>query len=55
MSIVKAGPVHRLAVAVQDSDPAADWFRRTLGASDLGRAGIPFLNDTGTVVDEITG
>jgi hypothetical protein len=53
MSIVKAGPVHRLAVAVQDSDAAADWFRGTFGASDLGRAGIPFLNDTATVVEEI--
>jgi len=53
MSIIKAGPVHRLAVAVEDSDAAAGWFRQTFGASDLGAAGIPFLDDTATVVEEI--
>ena len=53
MSIVRAGPVHRLAVAVEDSDAAAAWFRQTFGASDLGAAGIPFLDETATVVDEI--
>jgi catechol 2,3-dioxygenase-like lactoylglutathione lyase family enzyme len=45
--------MHRLALAVHDSDEAAKWFRRVFGAGTLGGSVVPFLPDTPSVMEDI--
>jgi hypothetical protein len=45
--------MHRLAVAVEDSAAAADWFGRTFGAKPFGNSYVPFMADNADVREEI--
>jgi hypothetical protein len=41
MGLVEAGTMHRLAVAVDDSDAASAWWRRLFGTAEVTRITIP--------------
>jgi hypothetical protein len=41
MGLVEAGTMHRLAVAVEDSDAASAWWHRLFGTADVTRITIP--------------
>ncbi|MGE0794464.1 MAG: VOC family protein [Acidimicrobiia bacterium] len=41
MGLVEAGTMHRLAVAVEDSDAASAWWRRVFGTAEVTRIDIP--------------
>src|SRR5438309_1174339 len=53
MALIEPGPMHRLAVAVEDSEAAATRFTRLFGAAPLGGAVVPFMPEDRSVMDDI--
>jgi hypothetical protein len=45
--------MHRLALAVDDSEAAAGWYRRIFGAGTFGESVVPYLPDTPSVIEDI--
>jgi catechol 2,3-dioxygenase-like lactoylglutathione lyase family enzyme len=53
MGMIKPGPMHRLAVAVENAHDAPAWFARVFGFAEVGAAVVPFTPERSTMADEI--
>src|SRR5580700_1867471 len=53
MAMISPGPMHRLAVAVENPEDAPRWFARVFGWAEVGTAVIPFAAEGSTTSEEI--
>lgn len=51
--MIDPGPMHRLAVAVENAKDAPGWFARVFGWAEVGSAVIPFGSPSPNMAEEI--
>jgi 4-hydroxyphenylpyruvate dioxygenase-like putative hemolysin len=54
MGLVEAGTMHRLAVAVEDSDAASAWWQRVFGTAPVTRVAIPHESTESAAAEQST-